>query len=313
MAHITFIHGISNKPPEKRLLDNWLKSLARGTGLDVPALGITHSMVYWADVLYDKPLPDVEEVLEAMGGAAEIPEARGAGPPPTMTTLSEADFVAGLALNFGMVAGAAEVTAPPTLAPGTEDLHLERFPVPGFIKKRVMEAYLRDVHHYLFNIKHSPRSGETFAVQEEIRNRMVKALKAGAAHPGPHVIVSHSMGTVIAYDCLKRVADCPEVDALLTIGSPLGLDEIQDRLVPEWTRLDGFPRERLRGAWVNVFDRLDPVAGLDPFLANDYRNQGNPGVQDINEQNFGRWRHDIAKYLAGPKLRAALKQLLNLP
>src|SRR5262249_60591104 len=90
---------------------------------------------------------------------------------------------------------------------------------------------------------------------------------------------------------------------------PLGLDEVQDKLQPGWTRNDGFPRERVRGGWVNVFDRLDPVAGFDPFLANDYRRQEANAVQDLNEQNFGRWRHDIVKYLAGPQLRAALRRL----
>ena len=31
------------------------------------------------------------------------------------------------------------------------------------------------------------------------------------------------MGTVIAHDYLKRVSDCPIVDGLITLGSPLGL------------------------------------------------------------------------------------------
>jgi predicted alpha/beta hydrolase family esterase len=91
---------------------------------------------------------------------------------------------------------------------------------------------------------------------------VVSVLGEGAARPGPHVLVTHSMGTVIAYDCLKRVQDCPSVDARVTIGSPLGLDEIQDGLKPEWSRRDGFPVERMPGQRVNVFDRLDPVAGF---------------------------------------------------
>jgi pimeloyl-ACP methyl ester carboxylesterase len=124
--------------------------------------------------------------------------------------------------------------------------------------------------------------------------------------------VSHSMGTVIAYDLLRRVPECPAVDALVTIGSPLGLDEIQDRFRPEWTRADGFPGEKVRsGRWVNVFDRLDPVAGFDPSLANDYRRGGTAIITDIHEPNHGAWRHDIAKYLAGPRLRAALRELLE--
>ena len=120
------------------------------------------------------------------------------------------------------------------------------------------------------------------------------------------------MGTVIAYDCLKRVSAAPAVAGLLTIGSPLGIDEVQDKLQPEWTRNAGYPSEKVRGRWVNVYDKLDPVAGFDPNFANDYRLQGAEKVEDINEDNYGAWRHDISKYVRGPRLRAALRELLAL-
>ena len=59
------------------------------------------------------------------------------------------------------------------------------------------------------------------AIQRTIRERFVQAL-ASPQVSRPHIVVAHSMGTVIAYDCLKRVAACPEVDGLITLGSPLG-------------------------------------------------------------------------------------------
>ena len=133
---------------------------------------------------------------------------------------------------------------------------------------------------------------------------------AGASRP--HVVVSHSMGTVIAYDCLKRVAACPPVDALMTLGSPLGLDEIQDKLRPEWSRDDGFPRDRVAGGWVNFFDRVDVVCGLDPVLKNDYRRDGLEVVQDVEVVNGGAWRHSATKYFRQPALRNGLRQLLEL-
>ena len=120
------------------------------------------------------------------------------------------------------------------------------------------------------------------------------------------------MGTIIAYDCLKRVADCPNVDGLMTIGSPLGFDEIQDKLTPGWTRADGFPSEHLDGRWINIYDHLDPVAGFDAVLANDYQRHGQPLVEDIHEPNWGKWRHNISKYLKGAQLRAKLSLLLDL-
>lgn len=308
MAHITFVHGIANKPPHEQLLDLWRRTLATADGLDLGAEGVTATMVYWADVLYESPLPD-----GAAESASDEAVAEGLSPASVDLDLERMDaaeqaWTARLGAKLGVaLAVEAAVDRLPLPAEGA----LERIPLPWPVKQRLMKRLLRDVHHYLFNEESRPRAGAAYRVQDEIRRRTVEALVAGAARPGPHVVVSHSMGTVIAYDCLKRVAAAPVVDGLMTIGSPLGLDEIQDKLQPEWTRDDGFPHERVRGSWVNVYDSLDPVAGLDPKVANDYRRGGAAAIEDVNEQSSGAWRHDISKYLAGPELRGRLKRLLG--
>lgn len=120
------------------------------------------------------------------------------------------------------------------------------------------------------------------------------------------------MGTAIAYDCLKRVANCAAVDGLITLGSPLGLDEIQDKLQPGWSRADGFPQEKVSGGWVNLFDRLDPVCGFDPMLANDFRKGGAAMVEDVAVQNGGAWRHSATKYLRQPSFYRALRRMLRI-
>ena len=151
-----------------------------------------------------------------------------------------------------------------------------------------------------------------YRVQDEIRRRFVTQLAADAANGRPHVVVSHSMGTVIAYDCLKRVPDCPAIDGLITIGSPLGLDEVQDKLQPGWSRADGFPGDKLLGAWVNLFDRLDPVAAFDPFLANDFRAGGADRVEDVAVVNDeSAWRHSAVLYLQRAELRRSLGRMLE--
>jgi len=315
MAHVTFIHGIANQPPQDQLLNLWLRSLADGGGLDLGTEGITSSMVYWADVMYKEPAAEV--ATENAGDEAvavqkeEAPEVNvDVGNP------GELAWTASLAAKLG-VALAAEAIVPgvpgvAAAAPSPVQETLERIPLPWFVKERLMKVLLRDVHHYLFNVKYDPGRGTTYQVQDEIRGRMIKALQEGAARPGPHVVVSHSMGTVISYDCLKRVADASRIDGLLTAGSPLGLDEIQDKLQPGWSRDDGFPAEKLSGGWVNVYDKLDPVAGLDPKLANDYRKTKTTVVDDVNQQNYGAWRHDMTKYLRGQLLRDKLRGLLQL-
>jgi predicted alpha/beta hydrolase family esterase len=317
MPHVTFIHGISNKPPQDKLLEIWLATLegssrAGDEGIDLGAIGITSSLVYWADVLYDQPLKD--QALESAGDL-ESNEAVAArqGEDVDMSWREnlggeEKEVVDGLAVKLSFDALVNDTFTPP--ASGA-DKQLERIPIPWFIKRRLMKEFLRDVHHYLFNYKFSPRTGVEYLVQDEIRDRMLAALREGASKPGPHIVVSHSMGTVIAYDCLKRVAGCPKIDGFMTVGSPLGIDEVQDKLKPEWTREDGFPSEKLAGHWINVYDKLDPVTGFDGDIDNDFKQQGNAVVEVINEQNWGDWRHSITKYLVGEQLRKGLLKLLG--
>jgi hypothetical protein len=321
MAHVTFIHGIANKPPRDVLLRSWIAALGDGDGPELDALGVSSSMVYWANFLYSEPT-----AAEAAHETAEAMERTGVEDVDMDWALhasgEEAATVAGLAakIGFSELPLSGLLPAEGKLGPGAGDElapavspagEFERVPLPGPLKRRLMKVFLRDVHHYLFNTTFSPRPGERYAIQDAIRAEVLSVLAEGATRPGPHVLVTHSMGTVIAYDCLKRVPDCPTVDALVTIGSPLGLDEIQDRLKPEWSRRDGFPAERLPGQWVNIFDRLDPVAGFAPFLTRDYQHGGDKVIRDVDEPNYGRWRHSISKYLAGVKLRAALDELLG--
>ncbi|MBM7321936.1 hypothetical protein JS562_02005 [Agrobacterium sp. S2] len=313
MAHVTFIHGIGNKPSADSLHQIWMRNLASGSdGIDLGAEGITSSMVYWADVLYPEPDTNVA-AYESLGGMTpkEV-DADGQTRTPLSSTSEEASFLSGLALKIGGTLAAAEAveSIPPNR--NLEGLPYERVPLPWPIKKAFLETFLRDVHHYLFNVRFSPRTDTTYHVQDEIRRRFVDALEVGNKKPGPHIVVSHSMGTVVAYDCLKRVKKTKSVDALVTIGSPLGLDEIQDKLRPEWTRPNGFPTEKVAGSWVNIFDRLDPVAGFDPFFANDFQVEGKARIDDVEVSNSGAWRHSVVKYLRAAPLRSKLSVLLGV-
>ena len=297
MPHVTFVHGIGNKPPAEQLSGIWRGALA-ANGLDLDAGRVSSSMVYWADLLNAKPL--AESQLEAADDPelATVPDVgmlwavRAQG--------EEALFVERLAHAIGYEDPAARAQV------------FEAWGPAGWPTQRLMELFLRDVHHYLFDVEFSPRPDETYRIRQEVRKRAIEALTRGSEKSGPHVLVGHSLGTVIGYDCLMGVPDCPGVDGFLTIGSPLGLEVVQERLLPEWTRRDGFPSARLRGRWVNVYDGLDPVAGFDAVLADDFQRDGVAAIDDIEEPNSGGWRHSIVKYLAGPRLSGELRRLLGL-
>jgi len=43
-----------------------------------------------------------------------------------------------------------------------------------------------------------------------------------------------------------------------------------------------------------------------------YLQAGSPVVENIEESNWGTWRHSIGKYLQGKKLRSNLGQMLGI-
>jgi hypothetical protein len=312
MAHVTFIHGIANKPKAEELIAIWRRALGQAGGdtLNLGSQGVSSTLIYWADVLYPAPDPNVAAHEGLFENTAAAVDGGGEAAPPVPVSPESAAFIEGLRSKLtDLPDEAIDPATTPEVLPGGKGL--ERIPLPWSIKKRIMAAHLRDVHHYLFNVEWRPRPADTYRVQDEIRRRFVEGLKASAGNR-PHVVVSHSMGTVIAYDCLKRVDECPEVDGLITLGSPLGIDEIQDKLQPGWTRADGFPGGKVRGDWVNVYDCLDVVCGPDPRLDNDYRRGGGSAVEDLEVVNDGLWRHSATKYYRQPALRRALRRLVGL-
>ncbi|MEL7448074.1 MAG: hypothetical protein AAFN78_02635, partial [Pseudomonadota bacterium] len=195
MPHVTFIHGIANKPPKEKLLENWEAHLAQG-GLDLPAEGVTTSMVYWADVMYAEPAEpdaDFESVDEGVGTAASDEDLQWIDDLPP----DEKAFVEGFRsrLRFDADSPEGEDYTPPAVAGNEDDLEgisFEAVPIPWFIKRRLMKVLLKDVHHYLFNARFSPRPGEEYQVQDHIRRLFVDQLKADAANnDGAHVVISH--------------------------------------------------------------------------------------------------------------------------
>ena len=286
-SHIVFIHGLANKPAPADLRRIWLESLAEAVdgddGFGLSAVGVADSFVYWANHFYDEPLAagDYESRADAVQqSVAEDVE------------LPDDAWMQAMREEFGVDEEEPFEDAP--VAPDTEEY--ERIPLPAFAKNRLMKHFLKEAHAYLFNVD---------GIRDTIRTQVTDALNA-IGSDSLKVLVGHSQGSMIAYDVLTGDDRCPQVDGLLTLGSPLGVDEVQDRLV--WTRENGFPA-RLAGDWVNVFDPFDVVARADPKLANDFRKNGERKVIDIKESNWGKWRHSATKYFKGPQLRKALRRL----
>lgn len=313
MAHITFVHGIMNKDPKEQLLRRWRAALKLESTVSV-------DMVYWADVLYREPSKRPERLLKPEGLTADVADAsveiidddvasfyENAADSEWVEAVVEQMKAHELSLYRESAEAAAEQAHEQSDAP--EGL----LPVPWVLKKPLMAALLRDAHHYLFDVTHTPRPGETYQVRKEIRRRFCDVLKRGNKKEGPHVVVGHSMGSVIAYDCLKRVDLCEPVSGFVSLGSPLGISAIQDKLRPEWSRRDGFPRRRLpESGWRNFYDWFDIICGGDPKLANDFQSTSKQVIVDTGVRNNGVWRHDAEEYLAQSSVQKHIGEMLEL-
>ena len=320
MGHITFVHGIMNQPSPERLLTTWKRDLADGgDGVDLDVFGVSASMVYWADVMY-AAATDAGSTQESIeyegiepGSLIEIDESY-----IDDATGDERVFIDAMIANYDLDhPDEPEVAVEPPSEPEPEtsgDVRvaaasaLEAVPLPWFIKRPLMRVLLRDVHHYLFNTSHSPRAGSSYQVRDEVRGRFVNDL--ATVDDGPHVVVAHSLGSVIAYDCVKRVADTKPVDMLITLGTPLGLSEVQHKLKPEWSKADGYPGRLPR--WINVVDRLDPVCAADPIITNDYQRGEQAIVVDEVVSNGGVMRHPSGKYFRQKVVQQAVRDGLGL-
>ncbi|MFD7712831.1 hypothetical protein ACFV6E_39955 [Streptomyces sp. NPDC059785] len=286
-----YVHGAGNKPPEDILKRAWDQDLFQRD------MGPRTRMVYYADLLHDSPAAITADactgdsalaalVSDAFAGTVPLQDAEVRDAVAAMSA-EGAQFV--FALSTGMAARAAapapRVTVAATAAPGSTAV-AELLPLPNplrqFLLRQLLRHFIPDANAYFFT-----------AARQGIQDRLRAALDAV---DGRAVVVSHSLGTVVAYEVLgeSRFARA-DVPLLMTMGSPLGYTEIQDRLrrplrIPQPVRL-----------WTNFADPLDLVT-LDTTLADDFRDTSKV-IADIPVDNRSPNNHAACGYLRTRQVR----------
>ena len=275
------IHGLANKPPEN-VLTGWCKAavlegLSRNCGNTEQK--VEYKGIYWADVMYPKPLnPDDEPYIEA----------GGSGPFKTYKDGWWSDVVAGV---LGIAGDALDGA--------------KRYVGMDALADAVLKAKLKDLATY----------NENKAIRDELRGRLKRELLNVPANTRI-MLIAHSMGTIIAYDVLRDIGrDNPnfQLDHLVTIGSPLGLPHVKNKIYQE-NNLVRTPTVVKR--WTNFADRRDPVA-LDVHLSSDYA-PNDRGVQvkdDLVINNYtspaGKANyHKMYGYLRAPELSEVVRSFL---
>ncbi|AHF89906.1 serine peptidase [Opitutaceae bacterium TAV5] len=109
----------------------------------------------------------------------------------------------------------------------------------------------------------------------------------------PTVIVAHSLGTIVAYNILRREGKNLQwnIPLLVTVGSPLGVEKIRRSIAPTT-----YPE--CVNAWFNAFDKRDVVA-LYP-LQDPHFMVGKVIINNSDVKNHTENRHGIAGYLDDP-------------
>jgi hypothetical protein len=154
---------------------------------------------------------------------------------------------------------------------------------------------------------------ETYFGDPELRDKAIQRIVEAVNDASDEVIlIGHSLGTVVAYDALRRHPELP-VRGYVSLGSPLGLPTVRRSL--EASDALRFPDDLDR--WVNIYDKRDFVTGNQP-LAPLYRADDGPQVEDRLSQ--GRRpsvlqpaaAHDGIVYLSAVILGEAVRSMVEM-
>lgn len=137
------------------------------------------------------------------------------------------------------------------------------------VDQLVIEAQLRDVAIYL----------------TRGRQAVLDAVRGGVPEDTPLVLVTHSLGTVVGRDMLHDDELRRRTVLWVTLGSPLGLEAVQNNLLDRGRRHPGV-------TWVTAYDVNDVVA-----LGHPLAGSWGPPLTDVEVEN-GNDPHGIARYLA---------------
>lgn len=249
------IHGLGNKPPKYLLQKWWKDAMIEGINLS----GIRQSLpkfelVYWADILYDKPLnrweKDKDNPYFLDEPYIKAPEIIIDKKHPFQEKII--GFISEQLNNIFL----------------NEDNSLNY----SFITDAILKKYFRDLEvYYMEECKDETKVN--CRARDLIQERLVQYITK--YNNNDIMIIAHSMGSIITFDVLSFLIPEARINTLVTIGSPLGLPIVVSKIAAE-------QKKKLKGKsimatppgvtsnWFNLADITDHVA-INYKLADDFR------------------------------------------
>ncbi len=297
---IICIHGLGNKPSPKVLTDWWEKSIREGLfGIGKYTLSPKIEMIYWADVLHEKPLDESITDKENPYYLEEryIPAKQNHSEGKSHTRRKLWDYIE---KKF-------------------DDIILDNYFSNNFsaISDLIIHKYFSEFEIY-YSEDLTIKDGKKQPVKQIIRDRVLSILNK---HVNDQIfLIAHSMGSIIVYDVLTLLLPKLNIDTFITIGSPLGFPAVKNKIASEQNLTD-YKNEMLitpmgiTNHWYNLSDKEDEIT-IHPELANNFRPNEN-GVKPVDiivnnnyEINGNGNPHKSFGYLRTPELSRILYKFM---
>ncbi len=294
--HIVFVHGRGAKPAKAALSSLWEESLRLGLERDAPETleaydAADKHMVYYADDLTDFFEEGFSETLDLDNRRQSLAELAARAKPK--------DF---------------------------RRKHYESLPGKTPLKEFAMDLSASVGLGRLATRKVMPELNhywqDTTGWAERVRADLTSHLTALMDAKSNILIVSHCMGSVVAWDSLWRVShelrsDESRITRWMTLGSPLGANSVRSRLAGAGEK--GARRyPTVLNAWHNIAAEDDYICH-DKTVVNDFRDMLDRHlIGDIRDHTiynlavrYGRSNpHNSAGYLIHPRTSELLAQWL---
>jgi hypothetical protein len=289
MRQLVLVHGRSPQRKDAAALKaEWLDALHSG----LAAAGLT------------LPIPESEVRFPYYGDALDALTS-GAIDPLSEIIVREADaqraaFLRAVFLEVARECGIcdADVTAeagPDVAERGRQDRDwfrallrlLDRSTLAGTAS---IALFIDDVHRYLTHV----------GVRDAIDSTVQAAVTPGVET----VVVGHSLGSVVTYLLLRQEGTALgwHVPLYVTVGTPLGVGAVCERLVP-------IAHPTCANRWFNAADRRDVVA-LHPLDATHFAVE--PAIENKTDvDNTTPDRHGIRGYLTDPEVACRIHRALT--
>jgi len=299
------IHGLANKPARNIHRQEWITAIQEGLTAEKlnPVFNPDTQFVdvYWADLMYSQPLHrlakfsfddlyDDEPYVAAKPG--EIKEYKDGW---LDIVREQKDELLDNLSGFGNKSPLDKAISY-LLAKKLQDL-----------------AFYYDPNRLIHDRKEQSLSANT-VLKNELKQTILR-------HADDDILIlSHSMGSIIAYDVLRDLGKSDpyiNIQHFVTMGSPLGLPYVQYRIKADRNGEIRTPTI-VSGQWTNIADHRDKVA-LDAHLHNDFSPNAK-GVQVVDDLVYNSYRgpfnhsqdnpHKIYGYLRTPEVSRLINKFL---